>query len=359
MTATIDIAGREIGQGSPCFVIAEAGVNHNGDLAIARQLIDAAKQAGADAVKFQQFESGQIVTGEAKKAAYQVETTGGAGDQLAMLQALELTGEDQASLKQYCDRAGITYLCTPYDPSSADLLDRLDIAAYKVASTDTTNIPFLRLLSTKGRPVILSTGMCDMEEVGDAVDALRNGGLADKICLLHCLSEYPAPFAEMNLRAMNTMARAFACPVGYSDHSPGVGASPWAVALGACVIEKHLTLSRDMTGPDHRASIEPHELAELIGTVRQVEAALGDGIKRAMPSEIGNRSTMRKSLVAKRPIAAGQVISADDLTAKRPASGLAPGWLDQVVGRTAAIDVPADTPLGKDHVTWDSDGGTQ
>jgi N,N'-diacetyllegionaminate synthase len=351
MIQPVCIGNRLVGPGQPCFIIAEAGVNHNGDMHLAHRLIDAAAEASADAVKFQSFATEELITPEAPKAGYQIETTGGPGNQYKMLKALELSADQQAELKAHCEQVGILYLCTPYENTSVDVLDRMDVVAFKIASTDTTNIPFLRHVASKGRPVILSTGMSTLGEVERAVNTLHAGGL-DKIVLLHCTSEYPAPVREANLRAILTMKQAFHCPVGFSDHTPGIGASPWAVAAGACVIEKHFTLDRNMAGPDHRASLEADELSALVRTVRDVEAALGDGIKRPMPSELSNKPLMQKSLIARRNIPAGDTIVSDDLTCKRPGFGLAPSWFDRIVGKRAAVDIPKDGFLTLSSVDW-------
>lgn len=352
MIKPIKIGDRWIGPGHPCFIIAEAGVNHNGDMRIAHQLIDAAVKARADAVKFQSFISEELVTFETPKAEYQKKTTGGTNSQYEMLKALELTAENQAELKEHCTNKQILYLCTPYEKSSADMLEKIDIAAFKIASTDTTNIPFLKYIAGKGRPVILSTGMSSIEEVEQAYNTLNTAGLNSKIIILHCTSEYPAPIEETNLLAMLTMQQVFSCPVGFSDHTAGLGASPLAVAIGACVIEKHFTLDRSMPGPDHRASLEPDELADLVRNVRQVEAALGDGIKRPVPSELKNKSRMQKSLVARCDISAGQLITSDHLTCKRPASGLSPSWFDRILGKRALVDIAKDGMITLSNVDW-------
>jgi N,N'-diacetyllegionaminate synthase len=353
MTLLVDIGGRSIGAGKPCLVIAEIGVNHNGDPDLGRRMIDAAADAGADAVKFQMFETDELVTPRAPKAGYQIETTGGSGTQRAMLRALEAGIETQRAWKSHCDDRGVLYLCTPYDEASADALDALGVAAYKVASTDTTTTPFLRHLASKGRPTILSTGMCTLGDVELGLSALLSGGLGlDRIVVLHCLSEYPAPMEQLNLRAIPAMGAALGCVMGYSDHTPGVGASPWAVVLGAAVVEKHFTVDRGLPGPDHRASIEPGELRELVAQIRQVEAALGDGVKRPMPSEIPNTERMRKSLVARRDIAAGEVLGRDTVTFKRPGSGLPPEAFYRLEGRPAARAVAKDTLLSEADVRW-------
>ncbi len=352
MMKPVQIGDRLVGSGEPCFIVAEAGVNHNGDIGLAHRLIDAAVDAGADAVKFQSFVTDEVIRPDAPKAVYQVETTGESGSQYEMLKALELSADQQAELKAHCEQLGILYLCTPYETMSVDMLDHMGIDAFKIASADITNIPFLRYIASKGRPVILSTGMATLCEVEQAVGTLNNGGLNDKIVLLHCTTQYPAPLNEANLRAILTMRRAFGCPVGFSDHTPGIGASPWAVAVGACMIEKHFTLDRNMPGPDHRASLEPDELADLVRAVRDVETALGDGIKRPMPSEIPNKPRMRKSLVARRAIHAGDIITPDALACKRPGGGLNPIWFDRVVGKRAAVDIPMNRALTLASVNW-------
>ncbi len=352
MIKPVMIGDRAVGPGQPCFIVAEAGVNHNGDIGLAHRLIDAAAEAGADAVKFQSFVTEELVTPQAKKAGYQVETTGETDGQYEMLKALELSAGQQAELKEHCDRAGIVYLCTPYEDTSIDNLDRIGIAAFKVASTDTTNVPFLKYMASKGRPVVLSTGMSTLGEVEQAVTALETGGLEDKVVLVHCLAEYPAPPGQTNLRAILTLQEAFGCPTGFSDHTPGVGVSPWAVAAGACLIEKHFTVDHSLSGPDHRASMEPAELASLVRTIRELEAVLGDGRKRIMPAEQANKEVMQKSLVARRDISAGEVIKSDDLTCRRPATGLAPAWFDRVAGKRAAVAIAKDEILTLASVDW-------
>lgn len=347
------LGSRAVGPGHPCFVIAEAGVNHNGDVAIARQLIDAAADAGADAVKFQSFITEDLIVPNAQKADYQVSNTGPSGSQFEMLKALELDEAQHAELKAHCESAGILYLCTPYENESADRLERIGSAAFKIASADATNLPFLHYLGGKGLPVILSTGMCDLEEVRVAMEVLHPH-LDGRIVLLHCTSEYPAPLDETNLAAMDTLRETFDVPVGFSDHTEGIGAAPWAVARGCAVLEKHLTLDRSMSGPDHRASLEPKELAALIREVRSVESAIGDGIKRPTPSEMRNRPLMQRSLVTRRDIAAGEVIQAGDLCCKRPGTGLAPGRFHEVTGRKVLRDLQRDHVLEESDIGWDS-----
>ncbi len=352
MSDFVRIEEFKIGRKSPCFIIAEAGVNHNGDIDIAHKLVDAAKLASADAVKFQSFKAEALVTPHSRKADYQLETTQGDNSQLSMLKKLELSTPEQIRLKKYCDEKGILYLCTPYEQDSADLLEHIGVDAYKIGSTDTSNIPFLRYLAKKNIPVLLSTGMSDLGDVEKSVNELKTNGLEGKIIILQCTSEYPAPIADINLLAMKTMETAFHCPVGFSDHTPGIGASPWAVAAGACVIEKHFTLDRNMEGPDHKASINPKEMKELVRTVRSVELALGDGMKRIMPSEAKNKSKMQKSLVAVNKLSAGQTIQQGDLTCKRPGTGLPPKWFDKVIGRKAATDIDKEQVLTLDDIFW-------
>jgi len=348
----VRIGDRLVGGDAPVMIIAEAGVNHNGDVKLAHELIDVAAKAGADAVKFQSFITEELVTMNAAKAEYQVTTTGSPGRQYEMLKALELTAEEQASLKAHCEELGILYLCTPYETISVDMLDRLGVVAFKIASTDTTNVPFLKYVASKGRPVILSTGMSTLGEVEMAVEALRAGGLGGQFILLHCVSEYPAPIQEANLRAMRALAQAFGCPVGYSDHTRGIGAAPWAVAAGACVVEKHYTLDRKMPGPDHRASLEPKELTQLVRNIREVERSLGDGIKRPTDGELRNKVLMQKSLVASREIRAGEQISPDAVTCKRPGTGLAPHYFDVIVGHKAVKAIAAGEVLTFGSIDW-------
>ena len=345
----------KIGKKHPCFIIAEAGVNHNGNINIAHKLIESAKAAGADAVKFQCFKAESLVTRNSGKADYQLKTTSGDDSQFSMLKQLELSDREQAQLKKHCDDEGILYLCTPYEQNSADLLETIGVDAYKIASTDTSNIPFLRYLAPKNIPVILSTGMSNLGDVEESVDELKKNGLDGKIIILQCTAEYPAPLEDINLRAMKTMELAFGCPVGFSDHTSGIGASPWAVAAGACVVEKHFTLDRCMEGPDHKASIEPQEMGQMVSTIRNVELALGDGMKRIMPSERKNKSKMQKSLVATREISAGRMIKPEDLTCKRPGTGLPPNWLDKVIGQQVLKTIKKDDVLTLEAIAWKSE----
>lgn len=332
--AEIQIGSRRVGEGHPCFIIAEAGVNHNGDLALAKQLVDAAAAAGADAVKFQSFQADRLVSPGTPKARYQQQATGAAESQGDMLRRLALGAPEQRELYSYCQQRGLIFLSTPFDQESVDLLQELGVPAFKIGSGEVTNLPFLRYVAAKGRPVILSTGMSYLDEVKEAVQALRDAGCAG-LALMHCTSSYPAAPAGVNLRAMTAMTTAFKLPVGYSDHTPGAEVAPAAVAMGACIIEKHFTLDRDLPGPDHRASLEPQELRALVAGIKAVESALGDGVKRPVASEEENRMVIRRSLAAATAIPEGAVISADMLTALRPASGISPALLGKITGRRA------------------------
>jgi N,N'-diacetyllegionaminate synthase len=347
MTATVLIGGRRIGAGERCFVIAEAGVNHNGDMALARELIDVAADAGADAVKFQTFSADRLASRDAPKAAYQKVTTSPDESQHAMLQRLELTTEAHERLIERCGGRGIMFLSSPFDEQAADLLDALSVAAFKVPSGEVVNLPYLRHVAGKGRPIILSSGMSTLDEVGAAVAAIREVG-NDQLALLHCLSNYPADPAEANLRAMATMAEAFRCPVGFSDHTEGHVAAIAAVALGACIIERHFTLDRELPGPDHRASLEPDELTAMIRDIRTTQAALGSGRKEPQPSELENRAVIRKSIVAARDLSAGTVLREADLGTMRPGTGLSPAMMPQLTGRRVRTAVAAGTPIALD-----------
>lgn len=335
------IGVRVVGTGAPVFIVAEAGVNHNGDPALARQLVDVAAQAGADAVKFQTFRSESLVTRNAPKAAYQCETTGAGEGQLEMLARLELTLDQHAEIQAHCAKRGILFFSTPFDETSADVLEKLGVQLFKLPSGEITNLPLLRHVASKGKPIILSTGMSTLAEVSEAVTAIRGAG-DPPLALLHCLSAYPAPASEINLRAMDTLREQFGCPVGLSDHTLGIEVAIAAVARGAAIVEKHFTLDKRLPGPDHEASLAPTELAALVQAIRTVEAALGDGHKRLMPSEADTRRVARKSLVAVRPIRAGERLTADLVAIKRPGTGISPVDLPHVLGRTVCRDLAAD-----------------
>ena len=340
----IEIAGRILGPERACFIIAEAGVNHNGDPDVALRMVDAAAEAGAEAIKFQTFSADRLVTKTASKADYQRRTTDPAESQYDMLRGLELPQEEYGRLMERCRVRGILFLSTPFDEASADFLERLDVCAFKIPSGEITNLPFLAHVAAKRKPMIISTGMADLGEVEAAVRAVRAAG-NDRIALLHCVSNYPAVAASINLRAMATLASAFGVPVGYSDHTEGSAVALAAVALGACVLEKHFTLDRRQPGPDHAASVEPGELAALIHGVRQVEASLGDGRKLPSTGERATALAARRSLVAVRDIPSGSVLTDASIALRRPGTGLPPAMQPYVIGRTARRAIPEGTPI--------------
>lgn len=347
---TIEVAAREIGPGNPCFTIAEAGVNHNGDVELAKQLVDAAVEAGADAVKFQTFRAEHVVSPAAPKAAYQKETTGSHESQLDMVRQLELSADAHHHLLDHCCDQGMLFMSTPFDRESVDFLDSLGLPVFKVGSGEITNWPFLEHIARKQKPIILSTGMSYLSEVDEAVRVLREAG-NERLVLLHCVSNYPADPIDANLRAMDTMARAFQVPVGYSDHTRGIGVALAAVALGACVVEKHFTLDNTLPGPDHRASLEPHELKALVQGIRTVESGLGDGVKRPAESEQENRVIVRRSLAARCDITEGTVLTSQLLTSLRPATGISPTLLSHLAGRKAKRSLAEGEFISWDDVT--------
>ncbi len=428
-TEAISIGGKTIGKGHPVFIIAEAGVNHNGELLLAKKLIDAAFAAGADAVKFQTFDPDTLVTKSAEKAEYQVrnenrhlsgKNTPPAGDgsapltrgdkkekggetQHEMLKRLMLKREYHPELQQYAEKKGIIFLSTPFSLSDAEFLKELGVVAFKIGSSDTNNLPFLKTIATWGLPIILSTGMSDLKQVREAVEAIRNPssdrgtplpesefgtplargdtplpesefgtplGRGDTplhsktrvlpllgemgrikpapLIVLHCTTSYPAPLVEVNLRAMQTLGTELKVLVGFSDHTEGIVAPVLSVALGATVIEKHLTLDREMAGPDHKASLNPEQFAEMVRAVRGAESALGTGEKHLFSSEREIAKVARKSLVVARAIKKGEVFTAKNLTMKRPGTGLPPTKYESVIGTEALRDIPADTVLTED-----------
>jgi N-acetylneuraminate synthase len=343
----IQVGNKLIGPGQPVFVIAEAGVNHNGDLKLARALIDVAVEAGADAVKFQTFRAERLATPDAPKAEYQVQTTGNAESQFEMLRRLELSADAHRELQAYCHERGIIFLSTPFDEEAVDLLDELGVDAFKISSGDLTNSPLLEHVASKGKPVILSTGMSELSELIEAVSVLNTAGCENPV-LLHCVSNYPADPAEVNLRAMQTMRSAFDVPVGFSDHTQGIDVALAAVALGACVIEKHFTLDRTMPGPDHRASLEPTGLRELVRSIRRVETALGNGRKVPTASELETAKVARRSLVAARDIPAGTTLERDMVVMRRPGTGMSPAMLNTLLDRRTVRPIAAGTILEDD-----------
>lgn len=322
------------------YIIAEAGVNHNGSFELACKLVDAAKKAGVDCIKFQTFKSSNLVSHNAQKADYQKKTTGD-GSQIDMLKKLELSYEEFLALKDYCDNVGICFLSTPFDFESIDFLNSIDMPFWKIPSGEVTNLPYLVALAKTGKPVVMSTGMCEMTEIEDAIKVLRENG-TNEIKLLHCNTEYPTPFEDVNLKAMRTIQDAFDLEVGYSDHTKGIEVPIAAVALGATIIEKHFTLDRNMEGPDHKASLEPGELKSMVSSIRHIEQALGTGDKIPSPSEKKNITVARKSIVAKTDIKEGDILSEDNLSVKRPGTGISPMRWYEVIGTKAVRNFQED-----------------
>ena len=327
-------------------VIAEAGVNHNGDIELARQMVVAAKQAGADYVKFQTAIPELVISTYAPKAEYQKNTTGADESQLEMCRKIHLPLSDYAGLKAYCDEVGIGFMSTPFDIVSIDCLAELGMDYWKIPSGEITNLPYLRKIASYGGRVILSTGMSTLDEVENAVKILESNGTGrENIILLHCTTQYPTPFGAVNLRAMESLATLGCASVGYSDHTQGIAVPVAAVALGASVIEKHFTLDRSLPGPDQTASLEPDELRQMVDEIRQVELALGDGEKKVAEVERPNIEVARKSIVATKFIRKGDVLSEDNLTVKRPGSGVSPMLWDSVIGTVAVADFLPDQPI--------------
>jgi sialic acid synthase SpsE len=345
-TPTIRLGHRTIGNGHACYVIAEVGANHNRDLDVARRLIDAAADAGVDAVKFQTYSGRALYSSHTPRFDYLDEL--GAKPVHELLDELALPREWHEVLARHCADRGVHFFSSPFDRDAVDELDALDVVAFKVASFEIVDLEFVRYIASKGRPMIVSTGMCTLGEIDDAVTAARDGG-SDAIALLQCASLYPAPASVMNLRSIPAMAAAFGVPVGLSDHTTGIHVAPAAVALGARLLEKHVTLDRSMSGPDHPFAIEPKELADLVAHVRDVEDALGDGVKRGPSDEeaVEMYTKARRSIVAATAIPAGTVVRREMLCVKRPGFGIAPKLIDSVVGRTARRDIAYD-----DVVTW-------
>lgn len=319
------------------FIIAEAGVNHNGSLELAKKLIDAAVEAGADAVKFQTFKADKIVSRYAQKADYQKQTTDASESQLDMIRKLELDEGAHKELFDYCRSKGIMFLSSPFDLEGIDLLASLGLTIFKIPSGEITNLPYLRKIGGLKKEIILSTGMADLGEIEDALNILMEAGTErENITVLHCNTEYPTPFEDVNLRAMLTIKAAFpGISVGYSDHTPGIEMPIAAVALGATVIEKHFTLDKNMEGPDHKASLDPDELKAMVHAIRNIEEALGNGIKKPSPSELKNKPVARKSIVAARNIQRGEVFTEENLNVKRPGTGISPMRWDEILGKHA------------------------
>lgn len=323
------------------YIIAEAGINHNGDLGLAKQMVFAAKKAGADAIKFQTFIAENLVTKDACKAVYQNRTTDKTETQYQMLKKLQLSYDDFYELKALCENLNIDFLSTPFDLESIAFLDKIQCAMWKIPSGEVTNLPYLIKIARTGRPIILSTGMCTLREVQQAIDILKRDGTRD-ITLLHCTTEYPAPYEDVNLKAMLSMKEEFHMPVGYSDHTMGIEVPIAAVAMGACMIEKHFTLDQNMKGPDHKASLNPEELCDMVNAIRNVEKAMGNGAKEPAVSEIKNMGIARKSIVANQIIKAGEIFTEENITTKRPGTGISPMEWYKVLGQVAIRDFKED-----------------
>lgn len=335
------------------IIIAEAGVNHNGSIETARRLIDVACDAGADFVKFQTFKAEKLVAKNARKAAYQQQNMqDGDGTQFDMLSKLELSEDDHFKLRDYASSRGIKFFSTAFDDEGLDFLDSLGLTIFKIPSGEITNLPYLKKVANKKKPTILSTGMATLGEIESALNVLLENGLRrNQITVLHCNTEYPTPFLDVNLKAMNTIAQAFNVKVGYSDHTLGIEVPIAAVALGARCIEKHFTLSRSMEGPDHKASLEPDELKAMVAAVRNIEKAIsGSGLKEPSPSETKNKEIARKSIHLRNDLSKGHILEAADLIMKRPGNGISPMNIDTVLGKKLAQDLASDTILEFKHL---------
>lgn len=343
------IAGHTIGNGKPCFIIAEAGVNHNGDIQKAKALIIEAKKAGADAIKFQAFKTENLVTQSAEKAQYQIENTGEDETQYSMLKKLELGEADFKELSAYARHSKIIFLSSAFDAESVDMLEKLHTPAYKVGSGELTNHPLLAYIAEKKTPMIISTGMSTLVEIAEAFELVKSHGCPD-VALLHCVSNYPSQPSDANLRVIQTLHERFQVPVGYSDHTTSLTLPSAAVALGATIIEKHLTLDHALPGPDHKASLDPNEFKTMVDNIREVESALGDGVKRVLKSEVPIQKAARKSIVAKVDIPKGTLITHEMLDLKRPGTGIPPKQLDKVAGKRAKRHIPKDALLKWTHL---------
>ncbi|MBO6246252.1 MAG: N-acetylneuraminate synthase [Anaerovibrio sp.] len=326
---------------SKILIIAEAGVNHNGDISIAKKMVDVAKKAGVDYIKFQTFVPEKLVSRYAEKAEYQKKTTDAAESQLDMLRKLSLSENEFVSLRGYCEEVGIGFISTPFDLESIDFLEKLNMDFWKIPSGEITNLPYLEKMAKTGRKVILSTGMSDIQEIKDAVKVLEDNGTTE-IVLLHCNTQYPTPYEDVNLSAMRTIVEATGKEVGYSDHTQGIEVPIAAVAMGATVIEKHFTLDKTMDGPDHKASLEPEDLIKMVSVIRHIEKAIGNGIKEPTASEKGNKAIARKSIVAACKITKGEILSEKNITTKRPGNGISPMKWYEIIGTVAPRDFDED-----------------
>ena len=332
-------SGKEI---NSCFIIAEAGVNHNGSVELAKKLVDAAKEAGADAVKFQTFKTKNLVTKNARKAEYQIKNSG-EESQYEMIKKLELSDDEFWEIAKYAEDKGLIFLSSPFDEESVDLLDEIDIPAFKIASGEITNFPLLKHIAKKQKPVILSTGMSTIGEVEEALQLIEKYN--DNIILMHCLTNYPAKKEDANLNVIKTLEYAFKKPVGFSDHTSGIEMSVAAVALGSCVIEKHFTIDKNLPGPDHKASLEPHEFSAMVKAIRNVEKGLGNGVKKPTTEEIEIKKLVRKSIVTKEDIPKGSILTEEMLDIKRPGTGIEPKYIKELIGRELIENVKKDNLL--------------
>lgn len=348
---TIEISSRIIGEGQPVFIIAEAGVNHNGDVRLALDLVRQAKQCGADCVKFQTFKAEEVVTEKAPKADYQLRVTDPEESQLEMLKKLELSENSYHEIIALCKKLDIVFLSTPYAFGDADFLSRLGVEAFKIASGQVVELFFLDYVAKLGKPIFVSTGMCTLNEVQEGLDIIRKTGNG-RVVIFQCTTNYPSRIGDANLKAMITMKNDLNTLVGYSDHTEGIHAVLASVALGAVVVEKHFTLNRDLPGPDHSSSLEPTEFTQMVQGIRKVEEALGSPVKKPTTSEMKNIVGMRRSIVALKPIPAGTTISREFLAFKRPATGLEPKKLEKILGKKAKKNIPADTPFTHDVIEW-------
>jgi N,N'-diacetyllegionaminate synthase len=348
-TPLIKIGDKLIGEGQPVFFIAEAGVNHDGDVEKAKKLIDVAAEAGADAVKFQTFKTFKLLTENLEKATYQKVGDGEDGSYAEMIKRLEISKEMHDELYAYCQRKNIMFLSTPFDEDSVDLLDELGVSAFKVDSGNLNNPYLLKHIASKGKPMVMSTGMATVGEIEDALEAVYSTGNR-QVILLHCTSNYPPAVEDTNIKALQTMKAQFNVPVGYSDHTPGLPVSLAAVALGAVMIEKHFTLDRSAKGPDHLASLEPQEVTDLVKGIKMVTTALGLSRKAPVPAEAEVAASLRRSVVTVAPIPRGATITREMLAVKRPGDGIPPKFLELMVGRTAQQDIPEDSVINWDQI---------
>lgn len=347
----IQIGNTLIGNNQPAYIIAEAGVNHNGDLNIALQLVDKAKEIGADCVKFQTFKAETIITKEAPKANYQLKVTDKSESQFEMLKSLELKSKDYKTLIDHCKELDIQFLSTPYNIEDAIFLEQLGVDAYKIASGQLVELPFLKKVAKMGKPIIISTGMANLAEVYEGTMTMRDSGNND-IVVLQCTTNYPSLLEDANISSMITMGQALDVIIGYSDHVEENYACYAAVANGAKVIEKHFTLDRSMKGPDHKASLDPNQFSQLVKGIRSIEKAMGSKVKSPTPAEIENTTGMRRSIVSLKEIKKGETISEDIIGFKRPATGIEPKYLDKIIGKKASMDISNDIPLQEKMIDW-------